>query len=89
MASARTHHSYRTFSIFYHFPILLLLQTKETMDTKEAMDDTPATRILDDIPANLFWPGEWAEHQACLILYPHNTSTFRLQPAQEQGTLVF
>ena len=62
------------------------------------MDDTPSNRnsititverILDNIPENLFWPGEWAKHQACLILYPHNSGTFRLQPAQEQGTLVF
>jgi len=31
-------------------------------------------------------PAEWEKHQACLILYPHNPSTFREDciPAQEQ-----
>ena len=29
-------------------------------------------------------PAEWTDHQACLILYPHNPSTFRLEAARRQ-----
>jgi agmatine deiminase len=47
-------------------------------DQKQKVD---ATTLV----SSYFMPAEWSPHLACLILYPHNATTFlRLQQAQEQ-----
>ena len=40
------------------------------------------------LPTNLHMPAEWEPHRCCLILYPHNRQTFRLDKAQAQFDLV-
>ena len=35
-------------------------------------------------PCSLLMPAEWAPHSACLILFPHNPQTFRLERAQAE-----
>ena len=42
------------------------------------------SNVLEGIPDGLYMPSEWKNHDACLILYPHNQATFRLRQAQEQ-----
>jgi agmatine deiminase len=36
----------------------------------------------------LFMPAEWAPHEACLLLYPHNPQSYRLDIAQEKVHLI-
>ncbi|KAG7371985.1 agmatine deiminase [Nitzschia inconspicua] len=36
------------------------------------------------IPPPLHMPAEWSPHSACLILYPHNPQTFRLEKVQQE-----
>jgi agmatine deiminase len=38
----------------------------------------------EDIPSGLIMPAEWERHRACLILYPHNPKTYRLELAQKE-----
>jgi agmatine deiminase len=38
----------------------------------------------DDHEDLLYMPAEWSPHDACLILFPHNPQTFRLELAQHQ-----
>jgi agmatine deiminase len=40
------------------------------------------------VPTNLHMPAEWEPHSCCLILYPHNAMTFRLDKAQAQFDMV-
>jgi agmatine deiminase len=47
------------------------------------------SRISDDEiagspPPSLRMPAEWSPHAACLILFPHNRQTFRLERAQRE-----
>jgi agmatine deiminase len=36
------------------------------------------------LPKDLYMPAEWEPHRHCIILYPHNRQTFRLEKAQAE-----
>ena len=47
---------------------------------------TTIQTICQNLPKDGKWlmPAEWALHQACLILFPHNPRTYRLEQARQQ-----
>ena len=47
---------------------------------------TPTSQILLPLPRR--FPAEWEPHRACLLLYPHNACTFRVERARAAFTEV-
>ena len=59
-----------------HYPFITFL-----IHTSTLMEDT--TSVAMELPQGMLMPAEWEPHRACLILYPHNPQTFRLDQAQK------
>jgi agmatine deiminase len=60
-----------------HDPSVASAVTVESLCPKTLLD-------VGNGEGSLIMPAEWTPHQACLILFPHNPQTFRLEPAQKE-----